>query len=171
MSMLFVGMITYLSLRWNDRADDPGNEKYMLLIAYLVGLSVGVHLLSLLVIIPFMMIFYFRTYDFTLISFLKFGAAALLIFGIVYPGIVKWLPGLLNGAVTIGGEEYRSFFIGMLPYAVIGGAIYGVYYSHRHQKKYECRADVRTVHYPGILDVHAGDDPGKRTSPDEREQS
>ena len=32
MSMLFVGMITYLSLRWNERADEPGNEKYILLI-------------------------------------------------------------------------------------------------------------------------------------------
>jgi hypothetical protein len=135
MSMLFVGMITYLSLRWNERADAPGNEKYILLISYLIGLSIGVHLLSLLVIFPFMMIFYFRRYEFTLTSFLKFGVAAVLIFGIVYPGIVKWLSGLLDGSVTINGQVYKSFIIGLMPYAIIGGALYGVYYSHIHMKK------------------------------------
>ena len=70
MSMLFVGMITYLSLRWNELADDPGNEKYILLTSYIVGLSIGVHLLSLLVIFPFMMIVYFRRYEFTYSSFI-----------------------------------------------------------------------------------------------------
>ena len=135
MSMLFVGMITYLSLRWNERADVPGNEKYILLISYLIGLSIGVHLLSLLVIFPFMMIFYFRRYEFTLNSFLKFGVASVVIFGVVYPGIVKWLPGLLDGAVTIGGQEYKNFLIGLLPYGIIAAALYGVYYSNLHKKK------------------------------------
>lgn len=135
MSMLFVGMITYFALRWNERADSPGNEKYILFISYLIGLSIGVHLLSLLVIFPFMMIFYFRRYEFNLISFLKFGAAAVVIFGIVYPGIVKWLPGLLDGSVTINGQVYKSFVVGIMPYAIIGGALYGVYYSHLHNKK------------------------------------
>ena len=133
MSMLFVSMITYLSLRWNDRANEPGNEKYILLISYLIGLSIGVHLLSLLAIFPFMMIFYFRRYEFTFISFLKFGAVAIVIFGIVYPGIVKWFPGLLDGSVTIAGEEYKSFIISVMPYAIIGAALYGVYYSHLHK--------------------------------------
>ncbi|MGA9408607.1 MAG: DUF2723 domain-containing protein, partial [Bacteroidota bacterium] len=135
MSMLFVALITYLSLRWNEMADEPGNEKYILLISYLIGLSMGVHLLSLLVIFPFMMIFYFRKYEFTLISFLKFGVAGIVIFGIVYPGIVKWLPGLLDGSVTIGEEEYKSFAIGLMPYVIIAAAIYGVYYSYLHKNK------------------------------------
>ena len=135
MSMLFVAMITYLSLRWNEQADEPGNEKYILLIAYLVGLSIGVHLLSLLTIFPFMMIFYFRKYEFTIISFLKFVLAGIVIFGVVYPGIVKWFPGLLDGSVMIGGEEYKSFLIGLMPYAIIGAALYGVYYSYLHKKK------------------------------------
>ena len=135
MSMLFVGMITYLSLRWNERADTPGNEKYILFISYLIGLSTGVHLLSLLVIFPFMMIFYFRRYEFSLNSFLKFGVAGVVIFGVVYPGIIKWLPGLLDGAVSINGQEYKNFLIGLLPYAIIAASLYGVYYSHVHNRK------------------------------------
>ncbi|HTR80245.1 MAG TPA: DUF2723 domain-containing protein [Bacteroidota bacterium] len=135
MSMLFVGMITYLALRWNERADEKGNEKYILLISYLIGLSTGVHLLSLLVIFPFMMIFYFRKYEFSLNSFVKFSAAAVIIFGIVYPGIIKWLPGLLDGSVEINGQDYSNFLIGILPYAIIGGALYGVYYSHVNKRK------------------------------------
>ncbi len=135
MSMLFVGMITYLCLRWNERADTPGNEKYILLISYLIGLSTGVHLLSLLVIFPFMMIFYFRRYEFSLVSFLKFGVAGVVIFGIVYPGIIKWLPGLLDGAVSLNGQEYKNFLIGLLPYVIIAASLYGVYYSHVHNRK------------------------------------
>ncbi|MGA7161342.1 MAG: DUF2723 domain-containing protein [Bacteroidota bacterium] len=135
MSMLFVGLITYLSLRWNELADDDGNEKYILLISYIIGLSIGVHLLSLLAIFPFMMIFYFRRYEFTVNSFLKFAVAGIVIFGIVYPGIVKWLPGLLDGSVTIAGEEYKSIAIGLLPYIIIAAALYGVYYSHLHKIK------------------------------------
>jgi hypothetical protein len=134
MSMLFVSMITYFALRWNERADSPGNERYILFISYVIGLSIGVHLLSLLVIFPFMTIYYFRRYEFTLNSFLKFGVAAVVIFGVVYPGIVKWLPGLLDGSVTINGQVYKNFVIGLMPYAIVGGAIYGVYYSHLHKK-------------------------------------
>ena len=172
MSMLFVAMITYLSLRWNEQADEPGNEKYILLIAYLVGLSIGVHLLSLLTIFPFMMIFYFRKYEFTIISFLKFVLAGIVIFGVVYPGIVKWFPGLLDGSVMIGGEEYKSFLIGLMPYAIIGAALYGVSLFLPAQKKIdEHRFNVRATHRDGVFHVHTGVDSCQRASADEREQS
>ena len=59
-SMFFIGLITYLALRWNERSDAEGNERYILFIAYLIGLSLGVHLLALLVIFPFLMIIYFK---------------------------------------------------------------------------------------------------------------
>ncbi len=157
MSMLFVGMITYLSLRWNERADEPGNEKYIFLISYLIGLSIGVHLLSLLAIFPFMMIFYFRRYEFTPLSFLKFAGAALVIFGIVYPGIVKWFPGMLDGSVTIAGEHYTSIIIGLMPYAMIGAALYGVVlFSSSPKKIDERRVTLRVAHRDGVFHVRVG---------------
>jgi Protein O-mannosyl-transferase TMEM260-like len=61
-STLLVAAITYLILRWNERADEKDNEKYILMIAYLVGLSTGVHLMSVLTIVPIAMVIAFRKY-------------------------------------------------------------------------------------------------------------
>lgn len=134
-SMFFIGFITYLALRWNEQSDVEGNERYILLIAYLIGLSLGVHLLALLVIFPFLMIIYFKRYTFSLVSFIRFGVIAVVIFGVVYPGIVKILPNMLDGEVTIGGTLSKSIFWSLLPVAIIGAAIYGVYYSVLQKKK------------------------------------
>ena len=51
-----------LMIRWNERADNKDNEKYLLMIAYLIGISTGVHLMSVLAIVPVVMIILFRKY-------------------------------------------------------------------------------------------------------------
>ncbi len=135
-SMLFVGLVTWLSLRWNERADSPSHQKYIFLIAYLIGLSLGVHLLALLVIFPFLIIVFFKRYEFSVRNYIIFGAIAIGIFAVVYPGIVKMLPNLLDGEYAIGGgKESESIIWTLIPFAVIAAAIYGVWYSI--QKKNE----------------------------------
>ncbi len=61
-STLLVAIITYLIIRWHERADNKDSEKYILAIAYLVGLSTGVHLMSVLTIVPIVMVIFFRKY-------------------------------------------------------------------------------------------------------------
>ncbi len=61
-STFLVAAIAYLILRWNERADNKDAEKYILGIAYLVGLSTGVHLMSVLTVVPVVMIIFFRKY-------------------------------------------------------------------------------------------------------------
>ncbi|HLP17119.1 MAG TPA: DUF2723 domain-containing protein [Bacteroidota bacterium] len=134
-SMLFIGLITYLSLRWNERADDPGADKYIMLIAYLIGLSLGVHLLALLVFFPFAIIYYFKKYEFSFKGYMIFGAIAVAIFLVIYPGIVKMIPNLLDGEVMLGEEANRSFIWTLIPIAVVAAAIYGIYYSYIHKKE------------------------------------
>jgi Protein O-mannosyl-transferase TMEM260-like len=134
-SMFLVAIITWLLLQWGEHADEPKNEKYILLISYILGLSIGVHLLALLVIFPYMLFYYFRKNTFTLKSFLLFSTIGLLIFFMVYPGIVKWLPGLLGGTITINGQEYQNVLISVIPYALIIGSMYGAYYTYVHKKK------------------------------------
>ncbi len=97
MSTLFVALIVYLMLRWYMAPDRPGNEWYLLLIAYLIGLSTGVHLLSILTIFSLVMLVYFRYYPFTWKTFFGAGLLAVLVFWIVYPGVVKWFPTMLAG--------------------------------------------------------------------------
>ena len=131
MSMLFVSGIIWLGLRWYERADYKRGDLYFLFIAYIIGLAVGVHLLAILALFPVMLFYYFRYYEFSISSFLKFGIVALIVFGIVYPGIVKELPSLLDG--EFAGK--KSDLITAIPVLLIGAAMYGVYYSIRKQNR------------------------------------
>lgn len=130
-SMFFLTTILWLVMRWLERANNEGNEKYILLIAYLIGLSLGVHLLALLAIFPVLMIIYFQRYQFSLNSFIKFGAVAVAVFFVVYPGIVKWMPGMMDGEF----QGQKSAVWEFLPWLLLGGCIYGIYYSYVHKKK------------------------------------
>ncbi len=62
LSTFLFAAITYLMMRWNERADQVDNEKYILLIAYLIGLSTAVHLMSVLAVLAVVMIIIFRKY-------------------------------------------------------------------------------------------------------------
>jgi hypothetical protein len=61
-STFIFAAVTYLIMRWNERADNKDSEKYILMIAYLVGLSTGVHLMSVLAAVPVVMIIMFKKY-------------------------------------------------------------------------------------------------------------
>ena len=61
-STFLFAAITYLMIRWNERADKKDSEKYILMIAYLIGISTGVHLMSILAIVSVVMIIMFRKY-------------------------------------------------------------------------------------------------------------
>lgn len=135
-SMLFVSLVTWLSLRWNERAETPGHQKYIMLIAYLIGLSLGVHLLALLVIFPFLIIVFFKRYEFSIRNYIIFGVVAIVIFMVVYPGIVKMFPNLLDGEFAFGsGPETKSIFWTMIPIATIVAAFYGVWYSIKNRSE------------------------------------
>lgn len=61
-STFLFAFVVWLMMRWHERADHKDNEKYLLMIAYLIGLSTGVHLMSVLAIVPVVMVILFRKY-------------------------------------------------------------------------------------------------------------
>lgn len=61
-STFFIAIVTWLMITWNEKADQPDNEKYIVLIAYLIGISTGVHLMAVLAIVPVVMTVIFRKY-------------------------------------------------------------------------------------------------------------
>ncbi|HLF14629.1 MAG TPA: DUF2723 domain-containing protein [Bacteroidota bacterium] len=97
LGLFFVAVIVWLALRWWERSDEPHSERYLMMIAYLIGLSVGVHLLGVLALFSALMLIYFRTHEVTRQTALRFGAVALGIFFVVYPGVVQILPSMLDG--------------------------------------------------------------------------
>ena len=131
MSMFFVSGIIWLGLRWYDRADKERGDIYLLLIFYIVGLSVGVHLLAILALFPVMLLYYHRHYEFSIPTFLVFGGISLIIFLVVYLGVVKALPSLLDG--EFGGTKNEIFTY--LPFILLGAAAYGVFVSTKRQNR------------------------------------
>ena len=96
LSMLFTAAVIYLILLWSERAAEAASAKYLLLIAYLLGLATGVHLLSLLAIPAIVLIVYFRRYSFSWPSLLAaLGIGAALIFTID-PLLTKGLPTVMD---------------------------------------------------------------------------
>jgi hypothetical protein len=131
MSMFFVSGIIWLGLRWYDRAGEERGDIYLLLIFYLVGLSVGVHLLALLALFPVMLLYYHRHYEFSIPTFVIFAGVSLVVFAVIYLGVVKALPSMLDG--EFGGTKSEIFTY--LPLILIGAAVYGVYESiKRHNR-------------------------------------
>jgi len=61
-STLLFSAITYLMMSWSEKADNEDNEKYILMIAYLIGISTGVHLMSVLAIVSVVMMIMFKKY-------------------------------------------------------------------------------------------------------------
>ncbi len=111
-SMFFTALVVWLAVRWMDTADSPGAAKYLFLIAYIVGLSTGVHLLNVLALSAIVLLIYFQKYQFSwrgLVIALLISFASILI---IYPGIVAGVPKMLEkGIVALSIVVILGLFI------------------------------------------------------------
>ncbi|MFA6838958.1 MAG: DUF2723 domain-containing protein, partial [Dysgonamonadaceae bacterium] len=93
-SSMLTALVFWLILKWEENADKPHSEKWLVLIAYIMGLSIGVHLLNLLCIPAIALVYYFRkseksTWKGVLKAILiSFGLILILMYGII-PGFTK----------------------------------------------------------------------------------
>jgi len=95
LSTFFTAIVAWLILKWSRDADN-WNLRYLLIIVYMFGLAIGVHLLNLLTL-PFVaLIIYFKKYNFKISTFLITTFTTLLTFLIIYVGIIKGLPDITN---------------------------------------------------------------------------
>ncbi|HDR68691.1 MAG TPA: DUF2723 domain-containing protein, partial [Bacteroidaceae bacterium] len=136
-SSLFTAVVFWAILKWENIADEPYANRWIILIAYLMGMSIGVHLLNLLTIPAIIFVYYFRKYTPTVKGII----ASLLISGIILGGIIFVLiPGLTLVAsrfelIFVNGFKLPfhsgAVFFGML---LVGGFILGIYYTHAKGK-------------------------------------
>ncbi len=102
-STFFTAIVVWLILLWNEKADENGNERYILIISYMIGLATGLHLLNLLAI-PFVtLIVYFRKYKFEWKSFGITMLITAVIFFVIHNGIIKGLPKIAASSIGIYG--------------------------------------------------------------------
>ncbi len=134
-SIFFVSLVLWLGMVWFEKAEEAGSQKYLLLAAYVMGLSIGIHQLSILVFFVIAIFMYFRYYEFELKSFVKFAIITALAFSIIYPGIVKWMAAILNGDLKTGPFDItHSLLIQMLPPGMVIAAIYGAYKAEKAKR-------------------------------------
>jgi len=92
-SSLFTAVVFWAILKWENVADEKHADRWLILIAYLMGLSIGVHLLNLLAIPAIAFVYYFRKHTFSIKGFsialvISFVLIGLIMWGII-PGIAK----------------------------------------------------------------------------------
>jgi hypothetical protein len=134
----FATAITFwAALKWDEQADNPNSNRWMLFIAYLIGLSIGVHLLNLLALPAIAFIVYFRKYKFSWKGFLGAG-----IIGIILLVLILYV--IIPGVVILAGK-FEIFFINTvrLPFnsgtviyllLLIAALAFGLHYTMKKNK-------------------------------------
>jgi hypothetical protein len=84
LSTFFIAIVLWAMMKWEANADKQGGDRWLIMIAFLVGLSIGVHLLSLLVIPITVLVYYFKRFKVTLL-----GSAIALVTGFVILSLVQ----------------------------------------------------------------------------------
>ncbi len=137
MSSLMLAFVFWAMLKWEEEADDPRSGRWIILIAYVMGLGLGVHRLNLLVIPVLVLVYYFRKYEVTTKGVLKtlilaIGLLGLMVF-ILIPGVPKvagWFELLF---VNVFGLPYNTgLFIFLI--ALIAGLVLGIRLSLNKKK-------------------------------------
>lgn len=117
---LFIAVIPWLILVWYDHADDEHNEKYLVLIFYVIGLSMGVHQLAMLTLFPLFMLVYYRKWrEITTRGWLIMGVLAVITFFIAYKLVLSYL------------VQWIGSGAGWLSILLLAAAIYGIYHSQK----------------------------------------
>ena len=95
-SSLFTAVVFWLILKWDEKADEEGSDRWLILIMYLMGLSIGVHLLNLLTIPAIGLVYYFRRYEFSWKGLIYAFLASCLVLLVILYGIIPGFPTLIG---------------------------------------------------------------------------
>ena len=130
MSSFFTALVFWAALKWDDEYDREGESanRWLILITYLIGLSIGVHMLNLLAIPAIVYMYYFKKYKTTKKGFIATGIVSIVILGFIFfgliPQIVKWLGVVERIFVNNLGLPFNSgtiFFIAALVALIVFG--------------------------------------------------
>ncbi|MBQ8362213.1 MAG: DUF2723 domain-containing protein [Bacteroidaceae bacterium] len=138
-SSLFTAVVFWLILKWEEQADKPHSDRWLILIAYLTGLSVGVHLLNLLCIPAIVLIWYYKRNP---NANLKGSLGALIVSALLIAAV---LYGIVPGIVKVGGW-FELLFVntlgtpfntGLIVYIILLAVtlIWGVYETFRSENR------------------------------------
>ena len=106
-SSAFTAVVFWLILKWEDQADEPHSDRWLILIMYMTGLSIGVHLLNLLCVPAIVLVYYYRRFPDANLkgSLIALGVSIVILAAVLY--------GVVPGIITVGGW-FELFFVNTL---------------------------------------------------------
>lgn len=131
LSSMFTALVFWIILKWETVADEPHADRYIVLIALLFGMSIGVHLLNLLAIPAITFVYYFKKFKPTTVGFFSAGAASLAILVFVQYGIIpyvikvgSWFELLFVNTMKLRFNSGLLFYLVALVAAIVFGLVY-----------------------------------------------
>ncbi|MBQ9587547.1 MAG: DUF2723 domain-containing protein [Bacteroidales bacterium] len=116
MSSFFTAVVFWAILKWEEQADDPHSLRWLVLISFLVGIAIGVHLLNLLTIPAIVYVVYFKKWPQTTVKgFIVSGVISLVILAVILWGVI---PGIVN--LT---SDFDVFFVNSLHFGFNTGTV------------------------------------------------
>jgi hypothetical protein len=144
-----VALSVWLIMYWRENADKKGNEKILLLFAYIAGLALGIHLLVIQVILIGGLIYYFKKYEYSGKSFIIAFLISCAAFLAVYPVITLWYPSWLAGNFTVFKIQ-DSTVVSWLAVLLVPGLVLAAHYSLKHKKR------AQAIVYTGFFLIFIG---------------
>ena len=137
LSSFFTAIVFWAMLKWENVADKRHGFRWLILIAYLMGLSIGVHLLNLLTIPALVFIYYFKKHKTSLKGIIISGILSILLLALVMYGIIPW--------IVIFAGNFEIFFVNTIGMPFHSGTIiyfivlicaigFGLYYTQKKKK-------------------------------------
>ena len=156
-SSAFTAVVFWLILKWEDHADEPHSDRWLVLIAYMTGLSIGVHLLNLLCIPAIVLVYYYKKVPH---ANLKGSLLALIL---SFAVVVAVLYGVVPGIITAGGW-FELFFVNVLgcPFntgeivyiiCLVAAVIWGIYETYNATDKNVKRQNIAFILGFGMLGI------------------
>ena len=119
-SSMFTALVFWLILKWENHADEPGSDRWLVLIFYLTGLSIGVHLLNLLCLPAITLVYYYKKNPQANVG------ASLMALGVSFLLITAVLYGVVPGIVKVGGW-FELFFVNTLGLSFNSGFVFYIF--------------------------------------------
>ena len=138
-SSMFTAIVFWLILKWEDVADQPHSDRWIILIAYLTGLSIGVHLLNLLCLPAIVLVYYYKKVPGANAkgSLLALAGSMVLVAAVLYgivPGVVKvggWFELLFVNSLGMPFNTGVIVYVALLAAAII----WGIYESYNEKSR------------------------------------
>ena len=137
-SSLFTALVFWLILKWEDVADEQGSDRWLILIAYLMGLSIGVHLLNLLAIPLLVLVYYFKKYTPTAKGIILSLVAGVVILATVLYGVIPGFAEVAGWFELLFVNHFGfSFHTGLFVYIllVVAVLVWAIYESYVDKSK------------------------------------